>query len=101
MKISFLLKRTEVKTLKYLGQRRIIKTIIQLNPMQTKTHQLSTVGSTGLYVYEIAPLLKYHTVGTVPKSNQNIVETEVKFIPLTHVLLSWPCTDTSMKGGRV
>jgi len=27
---------------------------------------------------------KYHTVGTFPKSKGKIVETEVKFIPLTY-----------------
>ena len=28
---------------------------------------------------------KYHNVGIVPKYNRNIVETEVKSIPLTHL----------------
>jgi hypothetical protein len=30
---------------------------------------------------------KYHTVGSVPKSNQNIVETTAKSIPLTKGLI--------------
>ena len=30
----------------------------------------------------------YHTVGTVPKSNREIVETEAKSTPLTHIYMT-------------
>jgi hypothetical protein len=32
----------------------------------------------------------YHTVRTVPKSNQKIVETEFILIPLTHIQMTAP-----------
>jgi len=48
---------------------------------------------------------KYHTVGTVPKSNKKIVETETKPISLdTHVRrrsLSWLGTGTSVTSGGI
>jgi hypothetical protein len=45
---------------------------------------------------------KYHTVRTVPKSNREIVETETKSIPLTHMRsLSWFCAVISIKSGGV
>jgi len=37
---------------------------------------------------------KYHTVGTIPKSNLTVIETECKLIPLAHIYydysLTWP-----------
>ena len=47
---------------------------------------------------------KYHTVGTVPKSNRQIVETGRIDTPNTQIhdcLLCWLGTDTSIKSGRV
>jgi hypothetical protein len=36
---------------------------------------------------------KYQAVGTIPKSNQNIIETEVNSSPLTHITrYTWPFT---------
>ena len=32
---------------------------------------------------------KYHSVGTVPKSNSEIVETEEKSIPLAHIYINY------------
>jgi hypothetical protein len=46
--------------------------------------------------------IKYHTVGTVPKSNQKIIETKAKAIPLAHIhnhSLSWLDTGTLIKSG--
>jgi cell division protein FtsB len=44
---------------------------------------------------------KYRTVGTVPKSNRKIIETEVKSIIQTHTYTFWYGTGTSIKSGRV
>ena len=45
---------------------------------------------------------KYHTVGTIPKSNMKIVEKSIS-IPLTHkymiAQLSWLGTETLIKSG--
>jgi hypothetical protein len=34
------------------------------------------------------PIEKYHTVGTVPKSNRKIIETETKLMLLAHVYMT-------------
>jgi hypothetical protein len=46
---------------------------------------------------------KYHTVGTVPKSNRQIVETEARSITLTHInnrLFVWLGTGIAIKSSR-
>jgi len=43
---------------------------------------------------------KYHTVGTIPKSDRKIVERGKMDTPSTQIQLrslSWLCTDTSIK----
>ena len=47
---------------------------------------------------------KYHTVGTIPKSNTKIVENDKIVAPNTQIhdrSLSWLGTDISIKSGRV
>ena len=46
--------------------------------------------------------IKYHSVGTFPKSNRKIVERSKVDTPSTHIydpLLPWLGTGTSIKGG--
>jgi len=45
---------------------------------------------------------KYYTVGTVPKSNRNVVEIDKIDIPNTHIhdcSITWLSTGTLIKGG--
>jgi len=37
-------------------------------------------------------LKKYGTVRTIPKSNQKMIETEEKWMPLTHISMTAPNT---------
>ena len=58
----------------------------------------------GVLIININKIKKYHTVGTIPISNIQIVERgkiDTSNTQITNRSLSWPSTGTSIKSGRI